>query len=66
MSDTLDVLWYLPVTHLAALLCTISTCWTSLWFDFLPFWDFYAFRVPYSIAVLKFGADNRFVGVFFP
>ena len=25
-------------------------------------WDFYAFRVPYSIAVLKFGADNRFVG----
>ena len=30
MSDTLEVLWYLPVTHLAALLWTISSWSTSL------------------------------------
>ena len=28
------------------------------------FWIFNAFWVPYSIAILKFGADNGFIGLF--
>ena len=36
MSDTLEVLWYLPVTHLAALLWTISSWSSSLWLVLSP------------------------------
>ena len=37
ISVTLDVLWYLPVTHLAALLCTISSWSVILWVVLSPF-----------------------------
>ena len=38
--DTLHVLWYLPVTHLAALLWTISNWYTSMCFVLSPSLEF--------------------------